>query len=98
LYLRNPVTGHHTSLERITDFLRDHVWGGDRMVNFVKQEFYRDAFLEKGTIGSASSSPAPVMRGPRAAALASEYTGRDTVTDGLGLDLGTPSRELQLGQ
>jgi hypothetical protein len=98
LYLRNPVTGHHTSLERITDFLRDHVWGGDRIVNFVKQEFYRDAFLEKGAVGSASRAPAPVTHGPPPAALAPEYAGRDTVTEGLGLDLGTPTRELQLGQ
>ncbi len=98
LYLRNPVAGHHTSLERITDFLRDHVWGGDRVVNFVKQEFYRDAFLEKGALGSASIAPAPVTHGPLPAALAQEYTGRDTLTEGLGLDLGTPRRELQLGQ
>jgi len=98
LYLRNPVAGHHTSLERITDFLRDHVWGGDRMVNFVKQEFYRDAFLEKGAIGSASGAPVPVTRGPLPAALAPEFAGRDTVAEGLELDLGTPTRELQLGQ
>jgi hypothetical protein len=98
LYLRNPVAGHHTSLERITDFLRDHVWGGDRIVNFVKQEFYRDAFLEKGAIGSARSAPPPVTHGPLPAALAPEYNGRDTVTEGLGVDLGTAARELQLGQ
>jgi len=98
LYLRNAITGQHTSLERITDFLRDHVWGGDRMVNFVKQEFYRDAFLEKGTIGSARRVPASITHGPLPAALAPEYTGRDTLTEGLGLDLGTPARELQLGQ
>lgn len=98
LYLRNPVAGHHTSLERITDFLRDHVWGGDRMINFVKQEFYRDAFLQKGAIASARGAPAPVTHGPLPAALAPEYAGRATAAEGLGLDLGTPARELQLGQ
>ncbi len=98
LYLRNPTTGHQTSLERITDFLRDHVWGGDRVVNFVKQEFYRDAFLEKGAIGSVSSAPAPVTHGPVPASLAPEYIGRETLTEGLGLDLGTAARQLQLGQ
>jgi len=99
LYLRNPVAGHHTSLERITDFLRAHVWGGDRMVNFVKQEFYRDAFLEKGTIGSARGIPAPVTHDePLPASLAPQYIGRGTLTEDLGLDLGTPARELQLGQ
>jgi hypothetical protein len=98
LYLRNPIAGHHTSLERITDFLRDRVWGGDRMVNFVKQEFYRDAFLEKGAIGSASSAPAPVDHGPLPASLAPEYVGREILIEGLGLDLGTAARQLQLGQ
>ncbi|HEV2228199.1 MAG TPA: hypothetical protein VGR86_04520 [Steroidobacteraceae bacterium] len=97
LYLRNPVAGHHTSLERITDFLRDHVWGGDRVVNFVKQEFYRDAFLEKGAVGSAAA-PAPVARGPMPAELAPEYAGGATVTEHLAIDLGSAARELQLGQ
>jgi len=26
--LRNPVAGRYTHLERVTNFLRDHVWGG----------------------------------------------------------------------
>ncbi len=98
LWLRNPVAGHQTSLERITDFLRDHVWGGERVVNFVKQEFYRDAFLQKGAVGSAAAAPAPVTQGPLPAALAPEYLGRATATAGLALDLGTGTRELQLGQ
>jgi len=97
LYLRNPVAGHHTSLERITDFLRDHVWGGDRVVNFVKEEFYRDAFLQRGAAGS-SAPPAPVASGPQPAPLAPQYLGRSTVTAGLALDLGSPARELQPGQ
>ena len=97
LWLRNPVAGHHTSLERITDFLRDHVWGGERVVSFVKQEFYRDAFLEKGALGSAPAL-APVTPGPLPAALAPEYLGRAAVTTGLALDLGSAAHELQLGQ
>ena len=98
LYLRNPVAGHRTSLERITDFLRDHVWGGDRVVNFVKEQFYRDAFLQKGAIGAATPAPASATQGPLPAELAPEYVGRATVTAGLALDLGTAARELQLGQ
>jgi hypothetical protein len=97
LYLRNPVAGHRTSLERVTDFLRDHVWGGDRIVNFVKEEFYRDAFLQKGALGAAAG-PAPVTQGPRPAALAPEYAGSATVPEGLALDLGSAAGELQLGQ
>jgi len=98
LYLRNPVAGHHTSLERITDFLRDHLWGGDRLVNFVKREFYRDAFLEKGAVSSAAPSAAPPVQGPQPAALAPEYLGRTTLTAGLALDLGTAAPGLELGR
>ena len=99
LYLRNPVAGHRTSLERVTDFLRDHVWGGDRMINFVKQEFYRDVFLEKGVAApTLPSSQAPEQAGPRAAAMDPEESASSVIAAGLALDLGTPARELQPGQ
>ena len=67
LYLRNPVAGSYTHLERVTNFLRDHVWGGEKIVGFVKQEFYRDAFLEKGGSGgiaAGAASPHGVGRRP----------------------------------
>ena len=47
-YLRNPAIGKATRLEQATEFLREHIWGGDRIVSFVRREFYQDAFLEKG--------------------------------------------------
>jgi hypothetical protein len=74
LYLRNPVAGHRTSVERVTDFLRDRVWGGEKVISFVKEEFYRDRFLEKGSAGSAPETarepPSPLA--PVAAAVASD--------------------------
>ena len=100
LYLRNHVTGHQTTLERISDFLRDHVWGGDRVVNFVKEQFYRDAFLEKGAPGTkAPTAPAlPATLAPLPPALSPEATGAGLLPEGLVLDLSTPGRELQPGQ
>jgi len=99
LYLRNAVAGHRTSLERVTDFLRDRVWGGDQMINFIKEEFYRDAFLEKGVAGravpSVQTSP---PGGPQPAAMDPEQNARSVVTQGLALDLAVPARELQPGQ
>ena len=47
LYLRNLAAGRRSDLERVTDFLRDHVWGGETIVGFVREEFYGDAFLER---------------------------------------------------
>jgi hypothetical protein len=32
LYLRNPVRGHRTSLEAAAEFLRNQVWGGEKII------------------------------------------------------------------
>ena len=62
LYLRNPTVGQKTSLERMTDFLRDHVWGGEEFIDFVKEKFYHDAFAERGVPGAPCALP-PSGRG-----------------------------------
>jgi len=100
LYLRNPVQGHRTSLERVTDFLRDHVWGGDQIINFVKAEVYRDAFLVKeGTATGTASAPEAATQGsPAPAALAPECVGRCLVPEHLGLALTTAGEDLAAGQ
>jgi hypothetical protein len=99
LYLRNPVAGHRTSLERVTDFLRDHVWGGDEIINFVKEELYRDKFLEKGVTGSAQSTTQVAgPAGPLPAAIAPEESTSSVATAGLALELTAATRELQPGQ
>jgi hypothetical protein len=100
LYLRNPVAGHHTSLERVTDFLRDRVWGGEKVISFVKAEFYRDKFLEKGAAGSApeiARDPASPLA-PMAAAVASDGAERSLVPEHLALDLAASGRQLLPGQ
>ncbi len=99
-YLRNRVAGHQTRLERISDFLRNYVWGGDRVVNFVKEQFYRDAFLEKGSTAATPPAPPPLPATPvpLPPALAPEATSVGLLPEGLALDLATPGRELQPGQ
>jgi hypothetical protein len=47
VYLRNPVAGHQTSLEQVTDFLRDRVWGGEQVISLVKETLYQDSFIER---------------------------------------------------
>ncbi len=53
LYLRNPTTGHKTSLELATDLLRRHVPGGETITAFVREEFYQDRFLSTAELISA---------------------------------------------
>ncbi len=43
LLLRNPVAGRRTDLERVTEFLRDQVSGGEAIVGFVRDHLFRDA-------------------------------------------------------
>lgn len=68
LFLRNGVTGARTNIEATTDFLRDNVWGGESIVRFVRDTFFKDSELETsetvgtgGTNGSAEGPPP--MRG-----------------------------------
>jgi len=46
LYLRNKVSGSATAMERTTEFLRDKVWGGEEIVRFVRDNFFKDSQLE----------------------------------------------------
>ncbi len=60
LYLRNPIDGHRTPKERVVDMLRDHVWQGEELTTFVKDMFYKDAFLATSTLTAAPTGSAPV--------------------------------------
>lgn len=100
LYLRNPIAGHQTSLERITDFLRDHVWGGERLIRFVKRELYTDEFLEKnspGVNGVASPQPA-ASAGPSPAAVSLRSGSPAINPSHLALDIEAPGTGLVPGQ
>ena len=53
LYLRNRVQGSKTNREAVSDFLRNNVVFGDKLVNLIKGTFFEDAFLENATFGEA---------------------------------------------
>jgi hypothetical protein len=99
LYLRNPVAGRRTDLERATDFLRDHVWGGDAIVGFVRDHLFRDAYRKEGSAGAAAR-PAPTHEtGPTPALLSGASAGRAVVPEHFGIDvLGASSGQLPLGR
>jgi hypothetical protein len=102
LYLRNPVAGSYTRLEQVTNFLRDHVWGGDRIVNFVKEEFFRDAFAETGTeltpgpgsVTGARLAPADAPLGP---GLQGTAVGTSVAPEHLALDVRGVGNGLGIG-
>jgi hypothetical protein len=75
--LRNPAKGHRTSLEAVTDFLRDEVWGGEKVIVFVRNNVTSDSYRETATFSTsvahaaelpveseANGSPLPALIDP----------------------------------
>ncbi len=54
LFLRNRVQGSKTNREAVSDFLRNNVVFGDKLVNLIKGTFFEDAFLETAAFGEAT--------------------------------------------
>lgn len=101
LYVRNAVSGTYTNLERITNVLRDHVWGGDKIVGFVREELFKDAFIERGSTATAppQSGGAPLASGdPRPAAVGEEFVSSAVRPEHLAIDAGPQSQYFQLGR
>ena len=97
LYLRNQVEGSRTELETVTDFLRDNVWGGEKIIGIVKDQLYSDAFVEKGTLGKADqANGATSPDAPRPADVAPTLAGRTLAPEHLGINISGATRG-QLG-
>ena len=99
VYVRNPIVGAYTSLERVTNLLRDHVWQGDQLVTLVREEFFQDSFAEQGVMvtnptvvhdsNAAAPLPARLAEPSAEAAISSAHLGIDVVVDsGTGVALG----------
>ena len=97
LYLRNQAVGHGTALEKVTDFLRKHVVGGEKFVTLVKKEVYRDKFLEEAapqaqtrSLVAPAESPVPAIRDPARASLG-------VVPPDLGIEIEAPTQSMVEG-
>jgi len=93
LYLRIPVKGHQTQIELVTEFLREDVKGGERIVTLVKRQFFKDAYQETARLLEETGEAGPETSGaPRAARLDPAFAGRAVDTASLGIDVHRPSR------
>ncbi len=96
LYLRNAATGHRTNLEAATEFLREHVWGGEKVValgHILLGEIHR----ETGKIEAESPAAPGAKAGgpgdlPLPALIDSKYADRVLTSSNLGIDLDGPER------
>jgi hypothetical protein len=80
VYLRNPAKGHRTTLEAATEFLRDQVWGGEKVI-ILFHHLLQDSHREAGELHATSQVPAAAPAGgapefPRAASIDSRYAGQ----------------------
>lgn len=98
LLVRNPITGHSSTLEKVSDFLRDHTWGGEALVSLVKKEVYLDAFLEPGQLTAKPSGQLPALEtaGPSPAMV--EPGAALVVPTHLGVSVSSESEALQEGR
>ncbi len=63
LFLRNKVGGSRTNLESAAEFLRDNIWGGESIVRFVRDNFFKDSQMETSE-KLATSNTDPLEDGP----------------------------------
>ncbi|HBD06750.1 MAG TPA: hypothetical protein DCZ69_00685 [Syntrophobacteraceae bacterium] len=102
--LRNATKGHRTNLEAVTDFLRDEVWGGEKVIVFVRNNVTSDSYREtadfqtvsevgmRGAVGlDSDAAPLPALVDPR-------FADRLVVPVNVGIPLETSmTKGVQLG-
>lgn len=97
LFLRNQVSGSRTTLERTTDFLRDHVWKGEEVVRFVRDNFFKDSELEISEELAVDGS-GRLDQGPGPALVDGEVSDRSVITALHGFALsGTKPGQMTVG-
>ena len=94
IYLRNAATGHRTTLEAATEFLREHVWGGEKIIDLghvLMEDVHREAGkLEANKPGPAGAAARSGL--PLAALIDPKYCDRLLTSGNLGIDLGGPEK------
>lgn len=89
LYLRNPAKGHRTALEATAEFLRDQVWGGEKVIvlfhHLLADRYRATGELETGTAGAQDQ--AGMGERPLAALVDPQYAGRQVVPANMGIAL-----------
>jgi hypothetical protein len=91
IYLRNPATGHRTTLEAATAFLRDRVWGGEKIIS-LGHILLGDAHRETGSLEPKTRAPTgAVTGGPAPARINPQYADELLTSNNLGIGLEAPA-------
>jgi len=95
LFLRNPVKGHRTSLEAAAEFLRNQVWGGEKLI-ILFHHLLEDSHRETGEMHTEAQGDLAAVGGeiqgalPLPAIIDSKYAHRFVTPSDVGLALETP--------
>lgn len=95
--LRRQATGQKTAMERVTDFLRDYVPGGEQVTVFVRRTLYQDAFLKTSGVSDGAVFAPPLADGPPAAQVDPALAGRGIAPTGLALPVTVDGPLLEIG-
>ncbi|MGP0072057.1 MAG: hypothetical protein ACLPWF_08995 [Bryobacteraceae bacterium] len=95
VYLRNAASGHRTSLEATTEFLREHIWGAEKIIG-IGHILLGDMQRETGKMemGSSTAIPKAAASGefPLPARIDSKYSDLALTSWNLGIDLAASER------
>ncbi|MCB9780180.1 MAG: hypothetical protein H6742_16555 [Alphaproteobacteria bacterium] len=100
LSLRNPAEGRRSAKEWGADFLRDNVWGGEKITTLVRDTVYKDSELATSELVDGPTEPVAETRpnAPRAPAIAPDVVGQQLVPVNLGLPLvGADAGTVEIG-
>ena len=98
LYLRQQEAGHRTMKERAADLLRDHVWGGAKITELVRDTFFKDAWLERAPLTRESGSETHRAGEPAWAEIDPELADERVEPSELGIDTARePDGKLTVG-
>ena len=92
LYLRNPARGYRTTLEAAADFLRNQVWGGEKVI-VLFHHLLQDTHRETGELhagehpGAATATQTVQPFLPLPALIDAKYSDRMVTPSDLGLAL-----------
>jgi hypothetical protein len=92
LLLLNPTRGHRTETEAVTDFLRDEVPGGDRVVGYVRDTLFNYLYTRRAEESlvlepGAGQTPPRTVHDPEPAFLDSRQTNSLVKPVDLGIDI-----------
>jgi hypothetical protein len=85
-YLRNPAKGSRTALEAATEFLRDQVWGGEKII-VLFHHLLADSHRDTAETYKGGKTPARPGDSPLAASIDPRYADRLLMPGNLGIAL-----------